>query len=832
MGKLRDEGLHKMDEALEDLLGEIIAEPYEDVACEEREERLRTLVVRVASEYVEHSKIPQLLFGWSRRLYELYQDDRENTNLLEIAVISDHAALQKLPDEPLDHLTVLYRLSPMMKDLFDHSGEKADLDTAVEVARGVWAKFSGNSQWSSTFWAARKDLAATLTLRYAEFRDLSDLNDALRLTQNFDDLATDLLEIQARSHESMYERNGFLSEIDKAIEITEEIVQQTSRVDLDQATALSNLSRRFRCRFRNTSEQSNLEKAIDYARRAVRLSRSSEDVRASCLSSLSASLTSQYDRTGGEKIISEAIEKAQEALDLPSQRGQRTRAVWMNDLSAAYLSRFVREQEISDADQAILLAKQALDIDPKWNSQRLLSLNILLLALSKTFERSREEKTYEEAMQVAQRIISCTPEEDPVRGLANLNLGWLLQCQYKNTGYRSDLDKAIEEAKRAITLIPQGDPAYASALSNLGTGLVCLYEKTMMGTDLESAIKAYQRAVSLTPDVFNEKVPRLRDLAAAYKIKYMDAPIGMKDYADWDMALNFFQNASQNLHGLPLDRIECARGAISIYVSKREWDEARTLAEETLKLVPLACRRYTSREAQQHAISQVSGIASLAASLSLQAGDAKMALQQLEFGRGLILGYTIDDRSNLLALRRDHQDLARSYDSLRYQVDADEIEDYRTAALPADLVNKWSEGIPGQLARELREEIARELGKQRREALAEIEICADKIRQLSGYEQFQMSQEIDELKRQATEGPILVVNVSDIRADAIILTPSEVRALHLPEKFLKEASQFSTHTSAHMVAVTNNRKATVVEEQPIGYFYSWLWTKLREISSQ
>jgi len=822
---LEEESSHEMDEALRDLLEEIIAEPYEDVAYEERDKRLKTLVLQVASKHVEHSKIPQLLFGWSVRLYELYQDDRENANLLEIAVICGLRALQTLPDEPLDHLTVLYRLSPMMKELFDHSGEKADLDAAVEAARGVRAKFPENSQWGSTPRAALEILAATLNIRYSEFRDLSDLNEALQLFEKCDYLTTELLEIQAKIHESLYERNGLLSEIDKAIEITEEVVELASNDDLNQATALSNLSRRFLCRSRNTSEQSNLDKAIHHARRAIQLSKSSEDVCASCLSSLSASLTSQYDRSGGEENISEAIEKAQEALDLPSQRGRRTRAVWMNDLSAAYLSRYVREQELVDADQAVLLAKQALDIDPKWNSQRLVSLNLLLFALSKKFERNREKTIYEEATQVAQLILSSTPEGDPVRGLAHLNLGWLLQCQYEDTFHILDLNKAIEAAKRAITLIPKDNPAYASALSNLGRGLFCLYVETPMGTELGSAIEVYQRAVSLTPDVFNEKVLRLGGLATAYSKRYMDAPTGMKDNADWDMALNFFKTASQNIQGLPLHRIECARGAISLYVSKGEWNDARTLAEEILELVPLACRRYTSREAQRHAINQVSGIASLAASLSLQDGKAGIALQQLEFGRGIILGYTIDDRSDLLALRRDHQDLARRYESLRYQVDADEIEDYRTAALPTDLINEWSEGIPGQLTREWREEIARELvGKQRREALAEIEICADKIRQLSGYDRFQMSRELDELKLQATEGPILVVNVSNIRADAIILTPSEVRTLQLPEELLKGAPLFSRHTSTLMIAVTNKRKATVIEEEPLGNFYSWLWT--------
>lgn len=165
MGQLlEEESSDDMDKPLRDLLEEIIAEPYEDVAYEERDVRLKTSVLQVASEHVEHSKIPQLLFGWSVHLYKLYQDDRENANLLEVAVVCGQGALQTLPDEPLNHLTVLYRLSPMMKELFDHSGEKADLDVAVEAARGVWAKFLENSQWTSTHRAALEILMPEVSL--------------------------------------------------------------------------------------------------------------------------------------------------------------------------------------------------------------------------------------------------------------------------------------------------------------------------------------------------------------------------------------------------------------------------------------------------------------------------------------------------------------------------------------------------------------------------------------------------------------------------------------------------------------------------------------------
>ncbi|RFU29015.1 hypothetical protein B7463_g7313, partial [Scytalidium lignicola] len=812
---------------------DILDDVGEDVASVYgRDEELKTEILQFACGIQGRDKAPFWLFRWLRALYQEYQEKGVDI-FVKIAVICGHAALEELPKESHDRLVLLRHLQPILMNLADLSREKRDFDDAVEVAKELWAKLPDDLNgvvWGSRRWEALKSLADALSERYLEFRERSDLDEALQLAQTVEDLTDDpkcrasILPILAQLHECLYQRTGILSDIDNAIEITEKIVQLFSGAnhDRDRARVLSSLSRRVRHRSMYTNAESDVKDAIEHARTAIELSKESEDVQAYCLSSLSAALTNQYDRIGGERVICEAMDKAQDALDLPGQRGQRTRAIWLNNLAAAYLSRYRREQDISDVDHAIELTKEAVDFSGKWNSQRLASLNLLLAALTKSFERRRTKETFEEATQLLQDIAFAS-HGDGICGFKDLNLGYLLLCQYEVSGSNEDLDKAIEATRRAITLIPASNPSYASAKSNLGSEMMHLHERTKIGADLDDGIKAFQQAVSLTPDIYIEKVYRLRNLARALEKRHLNAPPGMKNAADVNEALHLFIKASQSLHGLPLDRIECARSAISIYVNSKLWEEARSLAEKMLKLVPLACRRYTSRKDQQNAINQISGIASIAASLSLRVGEAEKALQQLEFGRGLILGYIIDDRGNLSVLRRDYKDLVSNYTSLRYQVDADEIEDYRRAELPVGLTEYWSSGIPGQLAREWREVIARELAKNRREALGEIEELASKIRQLPGFERFQMSLDIGELKMLASEGPILVVNISDISADAIILTPHEIKALHLPEQLLKKAPQFATHISTRTVAVATNRKITVDDKKPRGDLYSWLW---------
>lgn len=54
------------------------------------------------------------------------------------------------------------------------------------------------------------------------------------------------------------------------------------------------------------------------------------------------------------------------------------------------------------------------------------------------------------------------------------------------------------------------------------------------------------------------------------------------------------------------------------------------------------------------------------------------------------------------------------------------------------------------------------------------------IRQLPGYEGFLHPPSSDELKNIIQEGIIIVIDVNDIRSDAILVTTSSIRALSLP----------------------------------------------------
>jgi hypothetical protein len=137
----------------------------------------------------------------------------------------------------------------------------------------------------------------------------------------------------------------------------------------------------------------------------------------------------------------------------------------------------------------------------------------------------------------------------------------------------------------------------------------------------------------------------------------------------------------------------------------------------------------------------------------LGVGDVDEALRRIEFGRGLILGYLIDGQSDLSELERAYPDLAKEYEQLRFQ-----------AFRPIDSAEQA-----------MREQLAR----QCREASRQLEDCEHQIRQKPGFKRFLQPPSTEELTACASEGPIIIVNATNIGCDAILVLPSGPRAMAL-----------------------------------------------------
>lgn len=196
----------------------------------------------------------------------------------------------------------------------------------------------------------------------------------------------------------------------------------------------------------------------------------------------------------------------------------------------------------------------------------------------------------------------------------------------------------------------------------------------------------------------------------------------------------------------PFPRISCATLAVDLLIECRNWKEAAALAIDAIKLMPSMSSRSVRLADQQRTIGRFSGRASKACSLNLAvSGKTEGAIEVLKQARGVILGLLLDARSEYATLKSsEHASLFEEYEALHARINAPisdtEMNDERYSA-----------------------------SSSRKEARRQLEHCLEKIRRLPGLERFQLGLTSDEIMREAVDGYIIVVNISDIRSDGFVI---------------------------------------------------------------
>jgi hypothetical protein len=238
------------------------------------------------------------------------------------------------------------------------------------------------------------------------------------------------------------------------------------------------------------------------------------------------------------------------------------------------------------------------------------------------------------------------------------------------------------------------------------------------------------------------------------------------DSKDRDAALSCYLNACDSGSAIPLNRIQAARRAIRLLVEQDNLKKASSVAGKAAKLLPLVCSRYLSREDQQHAVSQTAGLAADACSLLLRAyNDPNQALEYFEYGRVLIIGYLIDGRGDVSDIKKVSPEKAEKFERLRYQ-----------ASMP--------------IRTNERPDIRRQLLREREAAATDLEKCLRDIHKLPNQDRFLLPQSSDNLKACAIDGPIVIVNATDIGSDALIVSTSGIERVRLPELSRSEIDMY------------------------------------------
>ncbi|CAJ0547447.1 Ff.00g042010.m01.CDS01 [Fusarium sp. VM40] len=347
-------------------------------------------------------------------------------------------------------------------------------------------------------------------------------------------------------------------------------------------------------------------------------------------------------------------------------------------------------------------------------------------------------------------------------------LGITLKDRYSAKGIKWDLDEAIDCSRRAVAAIADDDPARARYLDTLGIHLGYLHWRGGIGSNpelkssLEEAIAVSHEAVRLTPDGHPESAGRWKNLGTHLGHRYHSGQTadGLEE------SIQCHISALRSEYSAPLRRIQAARDVLPHFADSSDWCRALVTVEEAISLVPKMIFRSSQHSDKLYVLSQLSGLASDAAAVALNAGkDLSTALHLLEMGRGVLTQSMEEMRTDRASLQVQHPELAKSLFQIRSALD----DPLQYDKISEDPESSWLEH-----------------SRRQKQADEQLENLLGEIRKQPGFEDYLTPPSEADMKEAAKKGPVVVINVSQFRCDAIIVEPHQFRLLPLPKLSLAD----------------------------------------------
>jgi tetratricopeptide (TPR) repeat protein len=303
---------------------------------------------------------------------------------------------------------------------------------------------------------------------------------------------------------------------------------------------------------------------------------------------------------------------------------------------------------------------------------------------------------------------------------------------------------------------PADHPEHARRLEDLGAGYRDRYLATGAMEDLDTAIQLYQDAINRTPVDHPEQARQLQSLGIGYLDRYR-ATGAMPDF---DTAIQRLQEALDHSASPVNARLSPGRTLVALHADVKNWVGAFHTASKAVSLVPLLTLRSLEASDKQRLLMSISGLASDAAAIALNAAKTPSdAIQLLELGREIIAGSLNEIRADVSELHQKHPQLAEEYMNLRDQLDTPKTSTQRQV-------------------------------NQRYNAGQKLEETIRTIQALPEFDRFLLAPLEDGIKSAAEYGPIVVINISKYRCDALIIENSQLRSLRLSRLHISDIRDF------------------------------------------
>ncbi|XEU99252.1 hypothetical protein FSHL1_004539 [Fusarium sambucinum] len=414
-------------------------------------------------------------------------------------------------------------------------------------------------------------------------------------------------------------------------------------------------------------------------------------------------------------------------------------------------------------DEGIRLLRIAVDTSPDENPNRGRIVHSLSSQLHDRYLRQKSKPDLLEAVLLARDSIDAVEDDNPVLPLFWGNLGTLLIDSYYVEGFKSDLHEAADCTREALDGLDKRNPLRATLLDKLSVALGHLHWRGGPQSDpkvrayIDQAISVSREAVALTPKHHPGLAGRLKNLGTHLGHKYhmSETSDGLKECIKCHVAALHAEQSPT------LRRIQAADDVLPYCADIRDWNLAFDVASSAIALFPKLIFQSHQHSDKLHMLGKVSGLASDAAAVALNAGKSlAVVLAILEQGRGVLSQSMEEMRTDRASLQVQHPQYAEELKRIRGALDHplqynDSLED------PEE---NWEAE-----------------SNLRKEADKKLDGLITRIRKQPGFEDYLLPPSETAMRAAAQKGPIVVINVSRFRCDAIIVKPDRLHLLPLPK---------------------------------------------------
>ena len=423
-------------------------------------------------------------------------------------------------------------------------------------------------------------------------------------------------------------------------------------------------------------------------------------------------------------------------------------------------TRFGQSGQREDLDEAISLHREALGLRAAPHPDRSRSLNNLAICAFTRFGQSGQREDLDEAISLHREALGLLPAPHPDRSSSLNNLAIVLSTRFGQSGQREDLDEAISLHREALGLRAAPHPDRSDSLNNLAIVLSTRFNQSGQHEDLDDAINAHEQSLHALvgghPSTCGMSTNLAKTLSDAYlhthQLTYLDKAI-----AAFRVAVNCESApASERFH------------AAKLWVRKADPDHESALEayRAAIQLLPRLAMHGLDLHSRHKALTSGSdGLSRGAAACAIRSGLYHEAVELLEEGRAVFWSQALQLRTPMDDLRTVAPHLEQELKRLSFELEQGSLRD-----VSRNLSDTSKNGMsPEQEAVHFR--------RLNDKWIAAVE----EVRKLDGFQDFLRPRRLSALQAATTTAPVVVLNASETGCAALILTPSTVQHVPLPE---------------------------------------------------